>query len=140
MNLIQTITFMIVFLMYMTSFLLHTLREGYVYKFTTTFLFIPLVLRSIILSNRLAVDWGFILLLTTTSAFLMWGLSGLSDDIADGILNFGKDPEKTRKVYGAYIASLVICMLILIPMYNGGDPYAAMRRVKEFNSINTNAL
>ena len=140
MNIIQTITFMIVFLMYMTSFLLHTLSEGYMYKFTTTFLFIPLVLRSIILSNRLAVDWGFIVLLTTTSAFFMWGLSGLSNDIAEGIIDFGKDPEKTRKVYGAYIASLAICMLILIPMYNGGDPYAGMRKVKEFNSINTNAL
>ena len=126
--------------MYITSFLLHTLRDGFYYKYTTLFIVIPMALRSIILSNRLAVDWLFTIGLISMSAFCMWAISFISNDIVEGIVDFGKDPEKTRKVYGAYMVSLAVSMLILIPMYNGGDPYAGMRKVKEFNSINTNAL
>jgi len=135
MNVIQTLTFALLFLVYMTTFLMNTLSDGFYYNFITAFMIIPLALRSTVLNGRMAVDWGFILALTMMAAFFMWMLTILSKEVKEGVTNFGVDKPKTRKVYAAYMAALTLSMLILIPMYSGGDPYSGMRKAKELNSL-----
>lgn len=116
-------------ILYITTFLLHSLGQGFVYNFVTAFVMIPLLIRSIVLNGTLAIDWGFVLGLVTLSGLFMLGLAKASGVISDGIAKFGVDKEKTRAVYGAYIAMLIISVVILVPLYRGGDPYAGMRSV-----------